>query len=479
MISTAGLPIAVSIMVSKSRVKGRRKECGRIFSVALSLFFVLGLSGTAFMFFGAKPLAAAMGSDMSYLAIIAVSPTLFFICLSSAVRGYFQGHQNMLPTAVSEVLEAVGKFSVGIALGYYAVNRGYSVETVAAYAITGITIGVALGMIFLVLCKLLSKREYGYPPSVADDGCMTKRALLKELLTVSLPITIGAVALNMTGLIDTFTIINCMKPYAGEVVAETAYGNYTTLAVTLFHLPSAFIYPIASALTPALSGAVASGNKASSDSKISSAFKLTSVLSVPSAFGMAILARPILSMLFTSKESSYTAGPLLSVLSAGLLFTSLLTLSTSVLQSFKLEKLPVISMLAGIAVKAGVNIILIGNQSIGIYGAAIGSVAGYFVMALTNMVFITVRIKPQLNIFRLYYKPVISAMISSVFTVLSFRLLSERIHETAATLLSIIITVLIYFILLAVLKEFTKEDIMTLPKGEKIYRLLVKLHAVR
>lgn len=156
MVSTAGLPTAVTIMISDTPAgSSRRKQVERIFRVALAVFFVLGIIGTSIMLFFAKPLAALMGSDASYLCIMAISPTLFFICMSSAIRGYFQGHQNMIPTAVSEITEAIGKFAIGIVLAKYAISRGESIERAAAYAIAGITIGVATGMIFLIISKIL------------------------------------------------------------------------------------------------------------------------------------------------------------------------------------------------------------------------------------------------------------------------------------------------------------------------------------
>ena len=139
MVSTAGLPTAVTIMISDTpNNTARKKQVERIFRVALGVFFVLGILGTSVMLFFAKLLAAMMGSDASYLCIMAIAPTLFFICMSSAIRGYFQGHQNMVPTAVSEITEAIGKFAIGIVLAQYAVSRGESIERVAAYAIAGL-----------------------------------------------------------------------------------------------------------------------------------------------------------------------------------------------------------------------------------------------------------------------------------------------------------------------------------------------------
>ena len=354
MVSTAGLPTAVTIMISDTPANSaRKKQVERIFRVALSVFFVLGILGTAIMLFFAKPLAAMMGSDASYLCIMAISPTLFFICMSSAIRGYFQGHQNMVPTAVSEITEAIGKFAIGIALAGYSISiqdpDNIRYDVVAAYAITGITIGVAIGMLFLMISKALYRADQN---TVYDEGSActvsSRSDILKRLTKIALPITVSSVALNLTGIIDTFTIINCMKLYTTETNAEVFYGNYSTLAVTMSHLPSAFITPIASSLTPALTAALLAVKMAKTDTDktvkkvraakvMQSCLKFAAMISIPCAIGMSVLSKPILSMLF-NENSAESAAPLLSILSLSVFFTALLTITTSILQAHKLQK---------------------------------------------------------------------------------------------------------------------------------------------
>ena len=491
MVSTAGLPTAVTIMISDTPANSaRKKQVERIFRVALSVFFVLGILGTAIMLFFAKPLAAMMGSDASYLCIMAISPTLFFICMSSAIRGYFQGHQNMVPTAVSEITEAIGKFAIGIALAGYSISiqdpDNIRYDVVAAYAITGITIGVAIGMLFLMISKALYRADQN---TVYDEGSActisTRSDILKRLTKIALPITVSSVALNLTGIIDTFTIINCMKLYTTETNAEVFYGNYSTLAVTMSHLPSAFITPIASSLTPALTAALLAVKMAKTDTDktvkkvraakvMQSCLKFAAMISIPCAIGMSVLSKPILSMLF-NENSAESAAPLLSILSLSVFFTALLTITTSILQAHKLQKKPIISMCGGIIVKIILNVLLISHESIGIFGAPIGTLASYFTMASINFYFVIKYVGLHINIIRNFGKPLLSAILSSVFTVLVYRLISSTGHPNMATILSIIVTALIYFIFLFLLRTFTKEDILLLPGGKTIYHTLCKL----
>ncbi len=489
LVSTAGLPTAITIMISRTpHDLARKRQIERIFRVALSVFFLLGILGFFIMFFFAKPLACLMDSEASYLSIMAISPTLFFICISSAMRGYFQGHQNMVPTAVSEITEAVGKFVIGIALGYYAISRGESIEVAAAYAIAGITIGVALGMLFLVGAKILYNSRHKADGEVSGEAGVVSpvRELLKQMAIIALPITVSSVALNLTGIIDTFSIINSMSGYMSKELAEAAYGNYSTLAVTMAHLPSAFIQPIASSLTPALTASLIAVKTAktveekrqkqfAADRVMHSCLKFAAIIAIPCAIGMSVLSKPILSMLFrkpSQVSSVNTAAPLLSILAIGVFFTAMLTITTAILQAHKLQQKPIISMFCGIAVKLICNIILIQNPVIGIYGAPIGTVACYFTMALVNFYFVVRYVGIRISFLKNFVKPLLASILASFVTIGCYLFLDRYFSSTVATCSAILATVVVYFILLFLLRTFKKADIMILPKGDRIYRVL-------
>ena len=445
----------------------------------MCLFFILGIAGTSVMLFGANGLAKLMGSADASWAIMAISPTLFLICISSSIRGYFQGHQNMVPTAGSEIIESVGKFVLGIVLGAWAVNSGKSIEICAAYAISGVAIGEACGLIFLVCAKFLHRQDYDYTLTEDDGKVSSTGKVLKNLLLISVPVMLSSVALNLTSTIDTFTIINIIKRNSSLEAAEIAYGNYTTLAVTLFHLPSAFIYPISTSLAPALSAARASGNKIKERSVVNASMKMTVIISIPCAIGMAIMSKPILSLLFSNEASVSSAAPLLSILSPAIFFSAILTVTSAALQACHKQRKPIISMLCGITAKAIVSCALMSIKSIGILGAPIGTLVSYFVMATVNFIFVLKYVSAEINIFRLIIKPIGASAIASAVTILSYSIISRAGHATVATVVSIVLTVAAYFVLLFALKNFEREDIMMLPKGEKIYNALVKLHLMK
>ena len=478
-VSVTGLPIATSIMVSRSRTKGRKLEVHHIFRVSLMLFLAIGIIGSAIMFFGAGTIATLIDKkNNSPYCIQAISPILLLICVSSSIRCYFQGHQNMLPSAVSEFLDAFGKCALGICFGGYAATHGYSVEICAAAAIMGIVIGHLFGMGFLIVTKCVSKPDYSYLGIEIDEQNSERYStLIKKMLLIALPITLSSLALGLTSTIDTFTIMNVLK----SDNAMGLYGDYTTLAVTLYRLPHALIVPISSSLTPALASAIASKNETKTKVTLFSAFKIAAILSIPCTIGMGVLSRPIISLLFGRSYSAAViknTAPLLSVLSVAIFLMAMLTITSSVLQSYGKQHLPVISMSCGTVVKLILNIVLIAN--FGIIGAPIATTASYFVMVVLNFAFALKYTDVNTKIFKAFLSPLIAMLCCVPVTVGSFILFARFVsHEAFATLLSVLVTAIIYFFALFITKAFTKDDIMMLPKGKKIYSLLVKIKLMK
>lgn len=469
-ISLTGFPIAVSIMISKSRARGRIIEVNKTFRTALFVFLAIGLIGSSIMFFGADLIADIIDSKSnSSLCIKAISPILLIICISGSIKGYFQGHRNMMPTAVSEFLDALGKCALGVILAFYAAGKGYSVEVCAAFAISGVTAGHLLGLGFLTVFKLVKKKKYGENVSNESDSY---KNLLKTLFSIAIPITFSSIALGLTANIDTFTIMNCMK--SPDAMAK--YGDYTTLAVTLFRLPQAFILPISSALTPTLSAAVSAGDTDRAKSVIASSLKLASVIAMPCMFGMSVLAYPIIFLLFGNGNSAASiaeTAPYLSILSIGIIFMALLTVTSSVLQAHKLEKKPVIAAFFGALTKLVLNIILV--STIGIIGAPISSVAGYFVMAAVNFYFVIKYVHKDLKIGKKIANILVSSLIMAVFAIALYKVLYNFMQsEKISVVIAVIASAIFYVFLLFLTRSVDKNDILLLPKGEKIYGFLKK-----
>lgn len=474
-ISLTGFPIAVSIMVSKSSSAGRKREVGNIFIVELLTFVIIGLIGSLAMFFGSGIIADLIDNQSnSSQCIKAIAPILFIICVSGSIKGYFQGHRNMKAAAVSELLDALGKSFLGIVFALNAYNAGMSSEICAMYALIGVTSGHLLGLLFLILYKTFHTIEYQCDIS---EESSSKHDILKTLFSIAVPITLSSIALGLMSNIDTFTIMNCLK--SDNAMAK--YGAYTTLAVTLFRLPQAFILPISSALTPTLSSTVSSGDKDRSTFVMRSALKLMSIIAMPCTFGMSIFAYPIIYFLFGNSSSADTikeSAPYLSILSLGIFFMAILTITSSILQSHKFEKKPMISTLLGAVTKFVLNIALV--STIGIVGAPISSVIGYFIMSVTNLFFVIKYVYPELNIINIISKSFYSSIIMGALSAAFYCLITYIGLETRmALILTIIVAIMTYIITLLCIHGIDKDDIMLIPGGEKIYTILYKLHLMK
>jgi stage V sporulation protein B len=254
------------------------------------------------------------------------------------------------------------------------------------------------------------------------------------------------------------------------------YGDYTTLAVPLYRLPHALIVPISTSLTPMLASAISSGSTDKAKSTLFSAFKMAAILSIPCSIGMGVLARPVISMLFgrsCSAEVIENSAPLLSVLSVGTFLMAMLTISSSVLQSYGKQNLTVVSMFCGTAVKLVLNLALI--PVMGIVGVPVATSCGYFAMVALNFAFAIKYTDLSARIFKAFLPPLVAMVCCVPVTVGSFLLFKQIMpREVIATLLSVFITAVLYALALFVTRAFSKEDIMMLPKGQKIYNFLVR-----
>lgn len=480
-ISTTGLPVAVSIMISSSRAKGNFEDAKKIFKVVFRIFFAIGLLGMVVMMALSHAFAGVYKLSEAWYGIMAIAPTLFFICLSSAYRGFFQGHQNMVPTAISEVIEAVGKLTLGIIFALYAKNQGYPLYIVAAYTLVGLTIGAALGMVYLFITKLLFKEEeYNAAINVeAVTGQVSPtREIIKNLLIIGIPITVSSSVMSFTNVIDGMILSSRLQSigHSAEAVS-TMFGNYKTLAVTMFNLPPSLIYPITASIVPLLSSAVSGGKKKLIEDTMNSSLRICSIIALPCAFGLSALSYPILSIIFPA-SSSEMAAPLLSLLAPSIFFLAMLSVTNSFLQSHKFQYYPIISMVAGAVVKLITSYILIGIPGVEMMGAPIGTFLCYMTTMLLNFYFVAKKIGYIPSIGKIFVKPFAAALVCAVAAYgANYAISAAGVFGNAdrvVTILSVIVAAVVYLLALILLKALRKEDILLLPKGEKICRVMVK-----
>ncbi len=492
MLSTSGLPVAVSKLVAVAAEKGRRKEATAVFRTCATVFGCIGLICSLGMFFGADLICSLTSHPGAEIAMRVISPTLFIICITATIRGYFQGLRQMLPTAVSNFIEAILKLVLGLGGAYFAYSQGYSGPVQVAFAVSGITVGVIVGTIFLIICYA-HQRDKAIPdtdPTVASGKRLARRAI-----RVAFPVTLAASALYFTNFYDTVIIKNSLI-WSGytEEMADRLYSAYTTFAITVSDLvPSTLVYPIALSLLPAMSAALEGGRNKEVRGYIHSSIRISGIIAIPSAFGLAVLAEPVLKAIyFGSLPNEITllngtkvlpidvGARSLAILSVGIIFLSLMSTTNSLLHSYGKNFRPVMSIGVGLALLAVFEPLLILVPGLNIYGAAIASIICYFVATLLNMAEVRKASGMRLNPVKLFGKPVICSALCAVAAFAGYSL--SKLFLTGATRLENIIMfimgvvpgILVYVVTMVLWQGITSDEVRMLPFGNRIAGLLIK-----
>ena len=493
MLCTSGLPVAVSIMVSESRVRNDTARIKRIFRVSLATFFAIGTVGMLLMMLGARPFAEyLMKSPDTAVCIIAIAPTLFFVCISGAMRGYFQGYQQLVPHAVSQVIEALCKLGVGVVMAIWS-TRHYGVDLekgvnldklpyVAAYTIMGLLIGVVLGMIYLTVSKLLFKAtsyDEGVAVAAEPSESSAAGAILRRLIVIAIPITLSAAIPSLANLIDVVIMQRRLQDIGMTVdAANEIYGNYTTLAVPMFNLPPVLIYPISYAVIPYLTAARMEGDRKRMHVIMESTLRVAAIIAFPCALGLCAMSRQVLTLFYKS-SSVELAAPMLALLAPSVFFVCMINVTSSFLQACKREKLTVVSMAAGAAVKLTTSYILIGIPAIGRFGTPIGTLLCYLTSTIISFYFVAKYADMTPRLTTTFLRPLAASVICVGAAVGAWYALSLLSSGRIITLLALVVAVIVYALVLFPMKAISREDLALVPKGAKICALLEKVHLLK
>ncbi|MBQ8344337.1 MAG: polysaccharide biosynthesis protein, partial [Clostridia bacterium] len=327
-ISTAGLPVAISIMISKAVASGKIKEANKIFDTSFIVFMTMGLVLSGLMLLFSGRLAEFIGAPETKLCIITIAPTIFFICISSCIRGYFQGFQLMAPTAISQFIEAICKVGIGVSLALYAKSKNLPDYTVAAYTVAGVTTGVFLGMVYLYIKKLRFKENNYIAYSVEEKEKYKTGSIIRQMLTIGIPVTVSSTVLSLTTVFDTLMVqTRLLRGGLDPTTVKIYYGDYTSLVISMFNLPTILLYPIANALVPLISGAVAKGSNERSDKIRSFSMRIIAIIALPCAIGMSVFSAPILRLLMFKNDSVDRAAPWLSVAAVSVIFLGIISVT--------------------------------------------------------------------------------------------------------------------------------------------------------
>lgn len=520
-ISTAGLPVALSKTVSECNALGRQNEKERVFQVAFWVFLFMGL----FSFFCMSVLGQfvathVLNNEKAVYAVMALAPAVLCTCCCSVFRGYAQGHMNMVPTGVSQVLECLGKLFIGLALAVLILNSAIQPDELrdrlsAAGALAGVSIGSILAVVYLVFDFFRGKRQRRRRSADVPDR---DGVILSRLLKLAVPITLSSCTLSIVNLIDTNlvsgqlqTVVTAIEgglsgitnsildifpkaealyqanvaalaedPASGIMpvldTARSIYGTYQK-TMSIYNLPFSLMIPLTACIVPGVSACIARRDRIGAQRTTESAMRMSALIALPCGFGLFALGGPIVYLLTIGNVDAELAGPLLSILGLASIFVSIQVVASSILQANGIVNLPIVTMVIGGVVKVLMSRFLVGNPRIMIFGAPVGTLACFMVVSGLNLAIIKRMVPRPPRYLVVFVKPMIASVIMAgaawgCHGLLSRFLTGRFALSAAATLGSILIAAVIYVALLLALRVLSREDLELMPKGEKIAKIL-------
>ena len=490
-LATAGLPVALSRMVAEADANGRVRQEQKIFRVALVTFTVIGLVFFAIMFCFPHWLAAEyLENPDAAPSVRAMAPAILLVCMVSAYRGYCQGNGNMVPTTVDEVLEVLFKVISGLVLAVLVMRRyrgtPLALPMGSAGAIFGVSIGSIVSLGYMVVYK---RRHYdglaaAYTAGVVEgtgtpgqaDKVDSAGRIIKDILTIGIPIATGACILALLNSVDSKLCMNRLQSAAGYSYreAKVLYGVYGK-AQTLFNLPADFITPLTISIVPAISGAIARGDRREAGAISENSMRVAAAVSIPMGVGLAVLSEPIMRLLY---PGSHLAGPgLLRIMGIASFFVCIVLMENAILQASGREKLTMVTLICGGLVKIVINWFLVAQRPVNIYGAPVGTLVSYLAMAVLNYVFMWRTLDYRPRLWRVFAGPVGSSLVMgaaawAIFGLTSRAFRGGRLALVLSLGLAILLAVVIYAAVAILSRSITREDMKLIPGGEKLARLL-------
>ena len=526
-LAVAGFPVAVAKMVSENVALKKYKDVKRIYSTTSIVFVITGLVGFLVMTLGSSLYCEAVNNPNAKYTIIALAPTVFFACLMSTYRGYYEGLKNMYPTAISQVIEAVTKLVAGLGFSslflhlsqnsYQNTGKVFWVEVAdktaadtmsmafaAAGAVLGVSVSTVAGALFLWLRHKIKGDGITKEDILVSPDATRTNEILKSLIKIAVPVCLGAISISITSFVDGISVMNRLEQaltngadiiyneyssvLAGKPLADIpnflygAYGN----AQTLFNLIPAITTTFGISALPAIASAWALKDMSEMKKNTEAVLRITSLLAIPAGIGMAVLAKPIIELIYYKiADEALIAVPILQVLGVAVLFVSLMSPINSMLQAVGRADIPVKLMLIGGALKLIVNYVFVAIPSLNIKAAAWGTLVCYVFIAVSSVAVLLKNTKVKVNFTGVFLKPLFCAILCGVGAFVGYSLTNKLIslesgmlQNAVSTVVGIGLAVIIYVISLFCTRTITKNDILMLPKGENLLKVLEKKHII-
>lgn len=523
-VATGGLPIAISRLVSQNMAQKRYKDVKLVHRISVPLFSIVGIICFIIIIGASVPYATfVIKQPYSIPAMICLAPTVLFGCVASIYRGYFEGQRNMFPTAISEVIEAGVKLLAGTFLAYFIIvwgmdsynNNGTFLwftfsssaeaeKTILSYSVAGAIIGISLGSILSFLFIFLKYKigGDGIPKEYYQNSieARAKRDTFIVICKTAIPIATGTLVMSLGSLIDQIILQNVLlniatqnpdalysqysQYYSDDVFFQQPITIHTSLlgcyssAITLMQLVNSVTQVFGSSATPNVTSAWTKGDKTELKRSINTVVRMTMMFTLPMAFGLCVLAHPIMGLIYSDRALVDIGGNVLTLMGITTIFTAAITPVCSMLNAIGKVKLPMKIYTMCMLIKIGTTWMFVSIPEINIQGATTGSLIAYAISFVVGMYLLIKNSKVVPDFFGTTVKPLIGSVFSSATAFFINMWLNNIIPQRISTIISVLAAIVVYFIVLLLMKTFTSTEIKFLPKGEKIAKVLEKWHLI-
>ncbi len=464
-ISSAGLPVAVSRMVAHTLTRGDPKGAKTVFRLALYILSAIGCLLTILMIVGSNFLANRVSQPEARIGFIAIAPCVFLVCVMSAIRGFMQGQQNMVPTAVSQLIEQVGKVCFALPLAWLGMKT--DIAHGAAGALLGITISETLALLYMVITYFSNRGAFASLLQT-DAGALSRRLAARDLMVISIPITISACIVPLATFIDSAMLVERMLLAGLDLAtARSYYGIQTGMVVRLINIPTALALSISMSLVPAVTSAVASGNQERVRHESDLGMRFAFLIGLPCSVGMSLLSYNIIAFFYANTltaEEMTLAGELLSMSALTVVLFTVVQATTAILQGVRKQRIPMYTLIAGVAAKIVLNYLLVARPEIHIHGGPIASLVCYSISMIPNIFFAIKYTGMRFNWQGWILRPGLAALAMGL-AVWALRDALPVAHW--ATILEVIIGVAVYLAAALAVKAIRKEDFASLRRGRR------------
>ena len=473
-ISSAGLPVAISRMVAHCLAKDDPHNARRVFQGALYMLMALGIVTTIVLIAGSGFISEVIKNPETKLGFIAIAPSLFLVCVMSAFRGFMQGQQDMVPTAISQLIEQVGKVAVALPLAAWGMT--ISVAHAAAGALLGTSIAEGIALVYIMILYARRKKSLDNHPQDETQPPIPMTTLMRRLAANAVPITLGACIVPLAAFVDSAMLVARLQQIGfTQDRATELYGLYSGLVINLINVPTAFSIALGMSLVPAISGHFATQDFEGVARQSGLGLRLSFLIGFPCSLGLSLLAEPLLHFFYgsgkISPENISLAAEYLTVSGLTVVIFIVVQSTSSILQGMRKQRIPMYTLMAGVAFKILLNYILVGIPSVNIHGAPVSSLVCYTVSMVPNVYYVLKYGRMNFDWTGFILKPALATAAMSLALWAGRALLpSGRVY----TVILVVLGIAVYAGAVFLFKAVTPEDLSALhlrrrkivPKGE-------------